>query len=246
MLAEIAHLPAVIGKNTGTVGKPRRICDLNRFLHILDTNHRQYRGENFLLPDFHFPGYPVKHRRSDKITLLLHCGVLPAIPEQFRPLSHALLNVKLRSVLMALADNRSKERVVFQPVANLHPVTLTQQDRDQLISHLFLHRYHGASHTALSGRAEGCVNNLAGRSLKARIRQHNRMIFCACQCLNPLQMSSALLVHIFSHRLRAYKRNRFDIRMLQQAVDDIMRTVNQIEYPLWQSGFLQQLRKTRR
>ncbi|MNC58948.1 hypothetical protein D3C75_1087210 [compost metagenome] len=72
------------------------------------------------------------------------------------------------------------------------------------------------------------------------------MIFCACQCLNPLQMSSALLVHIFSHRLRAYKRNRFDIRMLQQAVDDIMRTVNQIEYPLWQSGFLQQLRKTRR
>ncbi|MNN35796.1 hypothetical protein D3C81_1496600 [compost metagenome] len=56
-----------------------------------------------------------------------------------------------------------------------------------------------------------------------------------------LQVFAAFFIDIFAYRLRAYKGNGFDFRVLQNTIHDVVCTIYYIEDAFRQSGFCEQL-----
>ncbi|MNC66908.1 hypothetical protein D3C75_1173590 [compost metagenome] len=93
-----------------------------------------------------------------------------------------------------------------------------------------MNHHNRARHTTLTCRTKGSRNDIFDRIVQLRIRQHNRVILSACQCLNPLPLRRPCLIYIFRNRLRTHERNRLHFIMLQQPIHNLVRPMYHIQY----------------
>ena len=95
-------------------------------------------------------------------------------------------------------------------------------------------------HAALAGRAVGGAHQRIGRLVEVGVGHHHHVVFGAAQGLHAFPTLGGGSVDVMGDWCRADKADRGDIRVMQQGVDRLLVTVDDVEDARRQTGFGQQ------
>ena len=97
-------------------------------------------------------------------------------------------------------------------------------------------RHHGRDrHAALAGRPVPGGHRRVGGRLEIRVGEHHHVVLGPAERLHPLAVARTGLVDVARHRGRADKRERRDIRMVEQPVHRLACPLDYREHPVGKS-----------
>ena len=155
-------------------------------------------------------------------------------------LGDALANQVFDTGFGSCRDHWTHFGVLLMTLANFESTHARRQKLNQGIP-CSAHRYrHGNRHASLAGRTIGRPEQRVAGGVHIGVGHHDHVVLGAAQGLHPFSVGTTRGVDMFGNRGRAHETHSLNLRMGQDRVDDRPVAVNNVEYTVGKTSFLQQ------
>src|SRR5437667_2019634 len=214
---------------------------LDRLLEALRLKQARDRPEDFLPGDAHFGPDGVEDRRADEIAIVAGDADLPPRPHDLGAFLLTPFNEAHDPVAMGRRDHRAHLDRLVQAVSDLQRGRGVRELAAEIRVDFPDANDYGAREASFAGAAVAGRDQVRYDFVELRVRHDHEDVLRSAAGLNALPLRGGSAVHEPGHRTRADERDPANLRMIEERVHGILRSMDEAHDAGGKSGPLDQL-----